>query len=186
MDRRVRAIEVIALFIMAAVFSSRVFADETWVRVVSHDKKVSVLFPSKPDKVEELSRKSPAGTINTRRAQYESDGALLSIAGTKLPNAALKLAGTDNILRNAAEGILANYLGKKVSENKTKISGEPAVILEYLVPDYEKKDHPGYRGIAIALLVDKTLYVINGILTKEDPKSKANQQKLLGSIQVHE
>jgi len=185
MDRRVRALGVVALFIMTAVFSTRLFADETWVRVVSHDNKVSVLFPSQPDKVEELSRKCPAGTIHTRKAQYESDGALLSIAGTKLPNAALKLAGTDKILRNAAEGVLANYLGKKVSENKTKINGEPAVILEYIVPDYEKKDHPGYRGVAIALLVDKTLYVINGILTNEDPKSKANQEKLLGSIQVH-
>ena len=51
--------------------------------------------------------------------------------------------------------------------------------------DYDDEEHPGYRGIAIALLVDQILYVINGILTKEDPKSKAMQQKLLGSIQVH-
>jgi hypothetical protein len=68
---------------------------------------------------------------------------------------------------------------------ETKIGGEPAIVLEYRVPDYDDEDHPGYRGIAIALLVDESLYVINGILTKEDPKAKAKQQKLLGSIQVH-
>jgi len=181
----VRIIGVITLFIVASTFSSRGFAEETWFLVVSQDKKVSVLFPEEPTEIEELSRRSPAGAIHTRRAQYESEGALLTIAGTKLPNMALRFAGADKILHNAAEGVLSNFLGKRTSEKKTKIGGEPAVVLKYLVPDYEKKDHPGYRGIAIALLVDKTLYVINGILTKEDPKSKAHQKKLLGSIQVH-
>ncbi|UCF47646.1 MAG: hypothetical protein JSU89_10765, partial [Myxococcales bacterium] len=99
--------------------------------------------------------------------------------------AALTFAGTDKILRNAAEGILGEYLAKKTSEKRTKICGEPAVVLEFRVPDYEDKDHPGYRGIAIALLVDETLYVITGILTREDPKSKAKVRKLLESIRVH-
>jgi hypothetical protein len=180
----IRALAVVAALFAGAIVSFRVSAEETWVRVTSHDKRVSVLFPSHPDRIETLSRKSPAGTINTRRAQYETEGVLLSIAGTQLPSTALKFAGANKILRNAAEGILDTYLGKKVSEKKMKISEEPAIVLEYLVPDYEDKDHPGYRGIAIALLVDQTLYVVNGILTKEDPKSKANQQKLLGSIEI--
>ena len=64
----------------------------------------------------------------------------------------------------------------------SQVSAEAAWVR---VPDYDDKDHPGYRGIAIALLVDRTLYVVNGILTDEDPKAKAKQQKLLGSIQVH-
>jgi hypothetical protein len=186
MHTPIRALAVIAALVAASIIPPRVSAEETWVRVTSHDNKVSVLFPSHPDKIETLSRKSPAGTINTRRAQYETEGVLLSISGTQLPSAALKLAGTNKILRNAAQGVLDTYLGKKVSEKKMKISGEPAVVLEYLVPDYDDKDHPGYRGIAIALLVDQTLYVVNGILTREDPKSKANQQKLLGSIEVHD
>jgi hypothetical protein len=181
----IRALARLAALAAVSLVSSGVSAEETWVRVTSHDQKVSVLFPSHPDKIETLTRKSPAGKIDTRRAQYETEGVLLSIAGTQLPSAALKLAGANKILRNAAEGILDTYLGKKVSEKKMKISGEPAIVLEYLVPDYEDKDHPGYRGIAIALLVDQTLYVVNGLLTKEDPKSKANQQKLLGSIEVH-
>jgi hypothetical protein len=176
---------VLAALLTASMFSSQSSAEETWVRVVSHDKRASALFPSQPDKIETVSRNSPAGTINTRRRQYQSEGVLLSLAGTKLPRAALRFASTDKILRNAAEGVLATYLGKKVSMIETKIGGEPAIVLEYRVPDYDDEDHPGYRGIAIALLVDESLYVINGILTKEDPKAKAKQQKLLGSIQVH-
>jgi hypothetical protein len=180
-----RFLVVVAALIAAFILTPQVSAEERWVRVVSHDEKVSALFPTQPEKIETLSRKSPAGTIKTRRAQYESEGVLLTIAGTKLPKAALRLAGTDKILRNAAEGVLGTYLAKKTSQRKTKIGGEPAVILEYRVPDYDDEEHPGYRGIAIALLVDQTLYVINGILTKEDPKSKGMQEKLLGSIQVH-
>ena len=34
---------------------------------------------------------------------------------------------------------------------------------------------------AYALLVDQTLYVVTGIVTKEDPKSKAKVRKLLGA-----
>jgi hypothetical protein len=116
-----------------------------------------------------------AATATPRRSQ----------PGTKLPRAALTFAGTDKILRNAAEGVLGTYLAKKTSEKRTKIGGEPGLILEYRVPDYEDEDHPGYRGMAIALLVDGTLYVINAILTREDPKSKAKVTKLLESIQVH-
>jgi hypothetical protein len=123
--------------------------------------------------------------IETHRVQYETEGVMLSIAGTQLPRAALTFASTKKILRNAVDGVLATYLGKKVSEKKTKIGGEPAVVLKYLVPDYNDENHPGYRAIAMALLVDDTLYVVNGILTKEDPEAKAKQQKLLESIKVH-
>ena len=185
MRTRTRMLTVLAALVTASILAPEVSAEETWVRVMSHDKKASALFPAQPDKIETLTRKSPAGTINTRRGQYETEGALLSLAGTKLPRAALKFAGTDKILRDAAEGVLGKYLAKKTSEKKTTIGGEPAVILEFRVPDYEKEDHPGYRGVAIALLVDETLYVITGIVTKEDPKSKAQVRKLLESIQVH-
>jgi hypothetical protein len=180
-----RLVTIIVALTAVIVAPPEASAEETWVRVKSHDERVSVLFPRKPDKIETTSRKSPAGKVDTRRVQYEEEGVLLSIAGTKLPRAALKFAGSDKILHNAAEGVFAKYYAKKTSEKKTKISGEPAVILEFRVPDYEDENHPGYRGISIALLVDETLYVITGILTKEDPKSKAKQQKLLGSIQVH-
>jgi len=185
MRTHVRMLTVLAALVTASILTSEVSAEETWVRVISHDEKVSALFPIQPEKIETLTRKSPAGTINTRRVQHETEGILLSLAGTQLPRTALKLAGTDKILRNAAEGVLARYLATKTSEKKTQIGGEPAVILEFRVPDYEDNSHPGYRGIAIALLVDQTLYVINGIVTKEDPKAKAKQQKLLDSIQVH-
>ena len=185
MHTHARILTAAAVLVTASTLCSQVSAEAAWVRVTSDDKKASVLFPTRPDKVETLSRKSPAGTINTRRAQYDGAGVQLSIAETKLPRAALTFAGPDKILRQAVAGILARDLGQTVSETKTKIGGEPAVILEYRVPDYDDKDHPGYRGIAIALLVDRTLYVVNGILTDEDPKAKAKQQKLLGSIQVH-
>ena len=184
MHAPLRTLALVGL-ITASLAPSEVFAEETWVRVTSPDKKASVLFPSERYKTEDLTTKSPAGTIHTRRAVYEAEGVLLSVAGTQLPRAALRFAGTDKILRNAAQGVLDTYLGKRVSQKKTKISGEPAVVLEYRVPHYEDEAHPGYRGIAIALLVDERLYVINGILTRENPKAKANQQKLLGSIQVH-
>ncbi|NNE45788.1 MAG: hypothetical protein HKN37_03925 [Rhodothermales bacterium] len=152
---------------------------------MSIDKKASVLFPDKPDKTETVSRKSPAGTIRTNIQRYEREGALLTINGTTLPRAALRFAGEKKILGNAAEGVLGKYYGKKVSEKRTTIDGAPAVVLDYRVPDYDDKDHPGYRGTAIALLVDDRLYVVNSILTKENPKAKAMQQKLLGSIRVH-
>ena len=170
MQTNSRFLVVVTALIAAFILSPQVTAEETWVRVVSHDEKDSALIPRQPDKIETLSRKSPAGTIKTRRAQYESEGALLSIAGTKLPRAALRLAGTDKILRDAAEGVLGTYLAKKISQRKTEIGGAPAVILEYRIPDYDDEEHPGYRGIAIALLVDQTLYVVNGNLTKEDTK----------------
>ena len=185
MHTHTRILTAAAFFITASTLCSQLSAKAAWVRVMSDDKRASVLFPSRPDKVETLSRKSPAGTINTRRAQYERAGIQLSIAQTKLPRAALTFAGPDKILRHAVAGILAKDLGQALSETKTKIGGEPAVIVEYRVPDYDHEDHPGYRGIAIALLVDRTLYVVNGMLTDEDPKAKAKQQKLLGSIQVH-
>jgi hypothetical protein len=137
---------VLAALVTASILAPEVSAEETWVRYVSHDKKASALFPAQPDKIETLTRKSPAGTINTRRGQYEREGALLSLAGTKLPRAALRFAGTDKILRDAADGVLGKYFAKKTSEKKTTIGGEPAVILEFHVPDYDKEDHPGYRG----------------------------------------
>ena len=171
--------------LVASSMAPNASAEEEWVRVKSHDERASVLFPGEPENIETTSRKSPAGKVDTRRAQYEEEGALLSIAGTKLPRAALKFAGTDKILHNAADGVVGKYYAKKTSEKKIRIGGEPAVILEFRVPDYEDENHPGYRGISIALLVDETLYVVTGILTREDPKSKAKQQKLLGSIQVH-
>jgi hypothetical protein len=170
---------------MASVVCPQAFAQEGWVRVESHDKKASVLFPSHPDKVETLSRKSPAGTINTRIARYEREGALLTITGTQLPSVALRFASTDKILRSAVEGVLDRYLGKKVSQKEIKIDGEPAVMLQYSVPDYDDPNHPGYKGTAIAFLVDGTLYVVNSILTRENPQARAEQEKLLGSIRIH-
>ena len=175
----------VAVLIATSVFALQASADEEWVRVMSEDNKASVLFPAKPDKVEVVSRKSPAGTIQTHITRYEREGALLTINGTQLPGVALAFAGEKKILSNAVEGVLSKYYGKKVSEKRTTIDGAPAVILEYLVPDYEDKDHPGYRGTAVAVLVDDRIYVVNSILTKENPKSKAMQQKLLGSMRVH-
>jgi len=185
MHMHTRILAVVAALGLVSIAPPQASAEEEWVRVMSHDEKASVLFPSKPEKIETTSRKSPAGKVDTSRAQYETEGVLLSIAGTKLPRVALKFAGSDKVLHNAAEGVVGKYYATKTSEKKTKIGGEPAVILEFRVPDYEDENHPGYRGISIALLVDGTLYVVTGILTKEDPKSKAKQQKLLGSIQVH-
>ena len=181
---RTRIAPVVAAFVAVSILCAQATADEKWVRVFSKDKKVSVLFPTQPQKFETVKRKSPAGTIETRRARYETDKVLFVINGTTLPGVALAFASTDKILGNAVEGVLATYLGTKVSEKRIRIDGEPAVVLEYRIPDYEDEDHPGYQGIAIALLVDGALYVVNGILTKEDPKAKAKQRKLLGSIQV--
>ena len=185
MDTHARILTLVTTLAAAMMTSPEALAKEEWVRVKSHDGRASVLFPEKPKEIKTTSRRSPAGKVETRKAQYEEEGALLSIAGTPLPRAALRFAGADKILRNAAEGVVGNHYAKKISEKRTQISGQPAVILEFRVPDYEDGNHPGYRGISIALLVDQTLYVITGILTREDPKAKAKQQKLLGSIQVH-
>jgi hypothetical protein len=180
-----RILAAFAALIAMSLLAPQASAEEKWVRVMSEDQKASVLFPAKPDKIETVSRKSPAGTISTHLTQYEREGVLLVINGTQLPRVALVFASSDKILSNAVEGLLAKYYGKKVSERRTNIDGEPAVVLRYLVPDYEDKDHPGYRGIGIAFIVDDRLYVVNSILTKEDPKARAKQQKLLGSIQIH-
>ena len=161
-------------------------AADDWVRVMSDDKRASVMFPSEPDKVEKLTRSSPAGRIVTERAIYERAGVLLTIAQTKLPPAAIALVGPRKLLRRAAGGVLENFLGTAVSQKQMEIGGKPGMVLRYRVPDYDDAAHPGYEGIAIALLIDDKLYVVNGILTSEDPKAKAKQTRLLASIRVHD
>ena len=180
-----RTLAVVAALIAASIPCLQTSAQEEWVRVESDDKKASVLFPSQPDKVETQSRKSPAGTIHTRIARWEREGALLTITQTKLPSVALRFASTSKILGSAVDGILERYLGTRISQKKIKMDGEPAVRLRYRVPDYDDEDHPGYRGTAIAVLVDGTLYVVNSILTKENPQTRAEQEKILGSIQIY-
>ena len=175
----------VAVLVATSVSAPQASADEAWVRVTSEDGKASILFPARATKVDTVSRRSPAGTIQTYTSRYDGDGALFTISGTDLPRAALRLAGEKKILRNAVDGVLAKYYGKKVSEKRTSFDGAPAVVLEYVVPDYDNKDHPGYRGMAIALLIDDRLHLVNSILTKENPQSKAMQKKLLDSIQVH-
>lgn len=170
--------------ILSVLAATNARADEPWVRITSEDKRASVLFPSQPDKVETLSRKSPAGTIQSRRATYERAGVLLTITQTDLPRAALAFTTNAKLLKRAAEGVLSNFFGEEVSQKRMKIGGEPALTVDYRVPDYDDPSHPGYRGIAIALLVDQKLYVVNGILTSEDPAAEKKQKKLLNSIRV--
>ena len=98
---------------------------------------------------------------------------------------AVSFAGPKRILRRATEGVLDTYLGKPISQERTEIGGAPAVVLDYRLPDYDDHELPGYHGIAIAVLVDNALYVVNGILTSEDPRAKVKQQRLLTSLQVH-
>ncbi len=181
-----RILAVVTAFVTASIVFPQASAQQEWVRVESADKKASVLFPSHPDTIETATRKSPAGTINTRLARYERVGALLTINETKLPRVALRFASTDKILRRAVDGVLETYFGKKTSQTKIKIDGKPAVLLHYRVPDYDDDDHPGYRGTAIAFIVDGTLYVVNSILTRDNPRARVEQERLLGSIEVHE
>ena len=89
------------------------------------------------------------------------------------------------LLRRAAEGVLENFLGVEVSRKRVKIQDETGLVVRYRVPDYEDVAHPGYEGIAITLLVEDKLYLVNGILTSEDPGALKKQTKLLGSIEIH-
>ena len=50
--------------------------------------------------------------------------------------------------------------------------------------DFKKADHPGYSGLAVIFLVGKHLYIINSVITKENPETKGIQEKLLNSIKV--
>ncbi|MBT8453679.1 MAG: hypothetical protein KJO40_17065, partial [Deltaproteobacteria bacterium] len=82
----------VSVLVATSVFALQASADEEWVRVMSEDKKASVLFPAPCDKVEVVSRKSPAGTIHTHITRCEREGALLTINGTQLPGVALAFA----------------------------------------------------------------------------------------------
>ena len=110
---------------------------------------------------------------------------MLTIAETELPRAAFAFTSPNRLLRRAVDGVLGSFLGEPKSRKKTTNGGEQAMVLEYRIHDFEDAGHPGYDGIAIALLVDRKLYVVNGILTSKDPRAKAKQSKLLNSLRVH-
>ena len=186
-ERLVRVpVAAISFAIVATlVGNAPALATDEWVRVLSSDKRASVLFPSEPQKAETLIRESPAGAVTTQRLSYEDSGVLLTIAETELPRVAIALMSENKILRRAAEGVLENFLGVELSRKRIKIQGEPGLVLRYRVPDYEDPAHPGYAGIAISLLVQDKLYLVNGILTSEDPRALKKQTKLLSSIKIH-
>jgi len=171
----------IALF--AFLLPDRAAAAE-WFQVHSNDKKISVMFPHKAETFETVTSKSPAGSVKTEVVKHQEDGILLTISDSKLPGLAVAFAGPDTILKNGAAGVLNQAFAKKISSEKTTISGAPALVLEYAAADFKKSGHPGYSGLAILLVNKGHLYVINSVLTKENADTAATQKRLLESIKV--
>ena len=155
-----------------------------WFQVSSNDKKVSVMFPHKAETFEVVTSDSPAGSVKTEVVKHQEDGILLTISDSKLPGLAVAFAGDDTILKNGAAGVINKALGKEISSEKTTISGASALVLKYAAADFQKAGHPGYSGLAVLFVVKGHLYVINSVITKENPQTKATQQRLLDSIKV--
>tara|TARA_R110000850_G_scaffold9196_32_gene34051 strand:+ start:2976 stop:3536 length:561 start_codon:yes stop_codon:yes gene_type:complete len=155
-----------------------------WYTVQSDDKKISVLFPHKAEQFEVVTSSSPAGKVETQVAKHQEDGILLTVSSTQLPGLAVAFAGSKVILENAANGVLSKAYGKEVSSKSTEIGGAPALVLRYEAADFQNASHGGYQGLAIIIMIDKKLYTINTMLSKENSETKAMQDRLLNSIKV--
>lgn len=169
---------------LCVLFSPSPGSAADWFQVYSNDKKVSVMFPHKAETFETLTSDSLAGSVKSEVVRHQEDGILLTISDSKLPGLALAFAGNDTILKNGAAGVINKALGKEISSEKTTISGTQALVLKYAAADFDEAGHPGYSGLAILVVVDGHLYIINSVLTKENPQTKATQQRLLESVKI--
>ncbi len=155
-----------------------------WFTVTSNDKKVSVMFPHDAKQFDTMSTKTPAGAVKTEVVKHSQDGIMLTISDSAIPGIAMMFAGKDTILKNGAAGVVNSAFGKEISSEKTTIDGAPGLVLRYESADFNNPDHPGYSGLAVLFVVDKHLYTINSMLTKENADTKATQERLLNSIKV--
>ena len=178
----------ILLLVTAAMlgFAPAIASAEDWYRVNSGDGKASVLFPNRAEEVRELVDKTPGGKVVTRVSEHQSEGILMSISETKLPPLAMSFAGPKLIFSNAKGIVLSKVFGRETSSERSEITGaDAAMVMHYESVDFDDENHPGYAGLAIFLIVDRHIYVVNSMLSKDTPNNQAAQEKLLGSIQIH-
>ncbi len=155
-----------------------------WYRIYSDDKKASVLFPNKAETIKTTTDKTPAGKVSTQVSEHQSEGLLFTISESRLPGLAVTFAGKDTIYKNAAGNVVNRAYGKQISTEKTKIDGHDALILRYECADFDEANHAGYRGLAVFVMVDKNLYLVNSMLSKETAGNVAMQDKLLKSLRI--
>jgi len=178
---RLLAVAALLGFAPAAVLA------EDWYRIESGDGKASVLFPNRAEEVRELVDKTPGGKVVTRVAEHQDESVMLTISETKLPRLAMSFAGPKLIFSYAKGIVLNKAFGKEISSEPQEIGGaDAAIVMRYEAVDFEDENHPGYAGLAVFLIVDTHIYVVNSMLSKATPDARAVQEKLLGSIQVHE
>ena len=160
---------------------------EDWYRVESHDGRASVLFPNRAEETEELVKRTPGGNVVTRVAQHQGDGILMSISESKLPGLAVAFAGPKIIFKNSKGSVLDSAIGREISSKRIEIDGaNAAMVMRYESVDFEDSSHPGYAGMAVFVMLDKYVYVVNSMISKQTPDNKAMQDKLLHSIRIND
>ena len=179
--------QAVLLFAFAAILalSPAVASAEDWYRVESKDGKASVLFPNRAEEVREIVDRTPGGKVRTRVSEHHSEDIMMTLSETKLPHLAMSFAGPKLIFRNAKGIVLHKAFGRELSAERSEIAGaDAAMVMHYESVHFEDESHPGYHGLAVFLIVDMHIYVVNSILSKDTADSRAAQEKLLDSIQV--
>jgi len=167
---------------------------EEWHRISSVDGRASVTFPVPldEDEVKTTVDRTPAGKATTRILEYQDEGMLFTISGTELPRIALRLAGEEMIMRKSKEGLLSKAYGKETSYDRYDgLKGPEAMLLKYDSANFNKEDHPGFKGFAVLFVLGKKLYMVNSMLVKgtdgaTQAKNLVAQERLLKSIEIHD
>jgi hypothetical protein len=173
-----RVSAVVILLAFAVLIASLAGAEDEWHRVASVDGNVSVLFPVRIDQHHTLPEKTPAGPVVTEVQEYRGDGVVFSISESKVPAFALTVAGKKGIIGNAKKSVLREAEGREVSYEKEQIDDTKGWVLLY-ESDSEEED---YSGLAFFFVVNKTLYVVNSMMSNATAANIAAQQRLLHSI----
>jgi hypothetical protein len=158
---------------------------EDWKRVSSKDGKLSALFPTDiKENLQTQTDKTIAGKVTSYFGEYYGDGILLAGSGADIPLLA-RAAGDSAIYDGSKKTFLDEAQGTEISFKEITVSGVPARELIYEGAAYRGEGEP-YQGRAYLIMVNKRLYVINSVITKPTPENKADEEKLLTSIEVSE
>lgn len=177
---RMRVKSVAMLLAFATLGSLLLGAEEEWHRVESSDGSVSVLFPVRVDQHHTLTEKTPAGPVVTEVQEYRGDGVVFSISESKVPAFALTVAGKKGIIGNAKKSVLREAEGRELSYERNRIDETKGWVLRY----ESNSEEDDYSGLAVFFVVNKTLYVVNSMMSIETAANLAAQERLLHSIQA--
>lgn len=170
------------LILATALFCHSLQAGD-WERIYSKDGKISALFPKGlREKAQTQIDKTPAGKIKSTFGEHHANGILIAGSAADLPRLA-RTAGNKKVFGGSKKTFLNQAKGTEISFTKTTVDGVPAWSLTYEGAAYRGKGQP-YQGRALFVIVNKRIYIFNGVTTKPSLENQALEKKLFTSIEI--